>query len=105
MHTCNSFSFKDEIHVQEMEDVQPKEVTVITMRPIDASHESVIELMESGYSEEDSLRAAQRFRGNTLEALNFLMSTSDGELFCGETMEFTECHQVETTRYIICTCN
>ena len=96
MHKWNSFSFKDEINIQEMEDVQPKEVTVITMRPIDASHQSVIELMESGYSEEDSLRAAQRFGGNTLEALNFLMSASDGELFCSETVEI---HQVETTRY------
>ena len=84
--------------MQEMEVVQPKEVTVITMRPIDASHASVIELVENGYSEEDSIRAAQRFGGNTLEALNFLLSTSDGELFHGETMEITECHQVETTR-------
>ena len=85
-----------------MEDVQPKEVSVITMRPIDASHASVIELMENGYSEEVSIRAAQRFGGNTLEALNFLLSTSasDGELFHGETMEITECHQVETTRYL-----
>eukprot|EP00731_Ephydatia_muelleri_P024237 Em0016g508a len=88
----------NEIRVQEMDDVQPKEVTVITMRPIDASHASVIELMENGYSEEDSIRAAQRFGGNILEALNFLLSTSDGELFHGETMEITECHQVETTR-------
>ena len=101
MHFDFVLSFKDEIEVQEMDDVQPKEVTVITMRPIDASHESVIELMESGYSEEDSLRAARRFGGNTQEALNFLMSTSDGELFRGETMETTECCQVETTRYII----
>ena len=83
-----------------MEEVQPKKVTVVTMTLIDASHASVIELVRAGFSEEESIRAAQRFCGNTQEALDFLLSQSDGELFRGESREIAECHQVET-RYII----
>ena len=88
--------------MQGIEEFQPKNVTGIKMKLIDVSHLSVIELMNYGFSAEKSIKAAQRFGGNTLEALDFLMSTSDGELFREETI--TECHRVETARYVITAC-
>ena len=76
------------------------------MKPIDASHAVVIELMESGFSEAECIRTAQRFRGDRVAALDFLISKSDGELFCSDTMEHTDelsCPPIEKTRYVLCT--
>lgn len=68
-------------------EVDSKEITVTTMKPINASHPVVIELMESGFSEEDSIHAAQKFGGNRELAFNALISNSDGELFHCETVQ------------------
>ena len=95
---------KDDLHVSE--DTQPTKITVTTMKPIDASHAVVIELMESGFSEADCIRAAQRFRGDRVAALDFLISKTDGELFCSDAMEHTDelsCTPIEMTRYVLYT--
>ena len=74
------------------------------MKPIDASHAVVIELMESGFSEIECIRAAQRFRGDRVAALDFLICKTDGELFCSDAMEHTDelsCRPIEMTRYVL----
>lgn len=73
------------------------------MKPIDASHAVVIELMEGGFSEAECIRAAQRFRGDRVAALDYLISKSDGELFCSDAVEHIDefsCPPIETTRYV-----
>ena len=81
------------------EDAQPTKIAVIPLKPIDASHAVVIELMESGFSEAESVMAAQRFGGNTEAALDFLIGKSEG-------MELDPSYPlVEKTRYAnVCLC-